>query len=93
MSQMVAMGPSAETVGLIVGMSTVTMGSVLSAIGYFARRFLAQQTANHQDTLEALGIARNIQGQLPRFGYRLTRLEIAAAAAAVWAGIIAWRRK
>lgn len=63
------------------------------ALGWAARRFLAQQTANHADTLEALGIARDIKGELPRLGYRLTRLEIGAMLASAAAAWYAYRRK
>lgn len=93
MSAIMASAPSGSAVGLIVGTGTVTIAAMWATVGYFAKRFLSQQERNHADTLEALGIAREIRSQLPPLVLRLTRLEVAAVAAGAWAAFIAWRRR
>lgn len=88
-----AAGPSGAAVGVIVGSATVTIAAMWAVLGYFARRFLAQQDRNHADTLEVRDTVRQINHELPRLGFRITRLEgvvIVGAAVAAWQ---AWRRK
>lgn len=88
-----ASGPSGGAVGLIVGTGTVTVAAIWSVLGYFARRFLSQQTSNHRDTQEALGAVKIIRDELPRIGWRLTRLEVAALCGAAWLVFTGYRRR
>lgn len=64
-----------------------------TTVGYFARQFINQQRENHKDTLEALGIARDIKRELPRVGMRLTRLEAGALIGVGYAAWMAWRQQ
>lgn len=85
--------PSPEAVGLIVGSATVTIAAVLSVLGYFARRFLDQQTRNHQDTLTVKSDVHEIKTALPILGFRISRLEAGAIVGAVVAAAYAWNRR
>lgn len=44
-------------------------------VGYFARKFLTQQSSNHADTLEVRDVVRDIQRQLPLLTERVGKLE------------------
>lgn len=93
MSMMVAAGPSPAGITLIVGMGVSTWVAVLATVGYFARRFLSQQSSNHDDTVKALNALETIKSELPKLGYRLTRLEAAVLAGAAWLIFTGVRRK
>lgn len=58
---------------LVIGMGVATYVAVLATLGFFARRFLSQQTANHADTLRALALLEHLDGQVPRNAKRRMR--------------------
>lgn len=93
MAMMVAAGPSPAAVSLIVGMGISTWVAILTTVGYFARRFLTQQQNNHGDTLKALNVLEDVKAELPRLGWRLTRLEAAVVAGAAWLAYAGLRRR
>lgn len=90
---MAAAGPSGAAVGLIVGTGTVTVAAIWSVLGYFARRYYQQQTSNHQDTVKALNALESIKTELPRLGWRLSRLEVTVLAGAAWLVYSGTRRR
>jgi hypothetical protein len=75
MHELAAAGPSPVAVSLIVGMGVSTWVAVLAVVGWFARRFMDQQRANHQDTQETLRMVRVIESELPAVVKRVKRLE------------------
>lgn len=86
-------GPSSAVVALIVGTGTVTIGAMWQAVGYYARRFLTQQSNNHRDTLEALSGIRDIKAQLGPVKVRLDRIEAVGVLAGAVLGWVAMRRR
>jgi hypothetical protein len=85
--------PSPLAIGLIVGAVPVTIGAVYQIVGYFARRFLTQQAENHKDTLEVVRSVHQIQNELPKLGFRISRLEVTALVGAATAAYFAWRQR
>lgn len=63
-----------------------------TTVGYFARRFLTQQASNHRDTTEAVRTLHVIEGELPKLGFRIGRLEVTALLGGAIAAYYAWRR-
>lgn len=64
-----------------------------ATVGYFARRFIGQQAANHKDTEEAVRTLHKISEELPRLGFRISRLEMTALVGGAIAAYYAWRQK
>lgn len=56
-------------------------------VGYYARRFLTQQTTNHRDTREALDGIRDIKAQLAPIKMRVDRIE---AIGLIGGAVIGW---
>lgn len=85
-------GPSSEAVGLIVGTGTATVAAVWAAIGYTARRFMAQQSSNHQDTRQLVVDVRDIKTELPKLATRVGRVEWALVGAGAAVATIFYRK-
>lgn len=84
---------TATTLAAVIGTGTVSLGATLQTIGWAARRFVAQQASNHQDTLKALDALEDIRKELPRYGWRITRLELTAICGVAGAALAIYNRK